>query len=52
MNSRVHPKYKTKYRVSTASPIGRVLLGKEEGDEVIVQRPSGPASFVVTGISY
>ena len=38
--------------VSVASPIGRVLLGKEEGDEVTVERPAGPASYVVTGISY
>ncbi|MCH7706911.1 MAG: transcription elongation factor GreB [Myxococcales bacterium] len=38
--------------VSVASPIGRVLLGKEEGDEVTVERPAGPARYVVTGISY
>jgi transcription elongation factor GreB len=38
--------------VSVASPVGRVLLGKEEGDEVTVQRPAGRASYVVTGISY
>ncbi len=38
--------------VSVASPIGRVLLGKREGDEVTVQRPAGPATFVVTGICY
>jgi len=38
--------------VSVASPIGRVLLGKEAGDEVTVQRPAGRATFVVTGISY
>ena len=38
--------------VSVASPMGRVLLGREEGDEVTVQRPAGPATYVVTGISY
>lgn len=38
--------------VSIASPIGRVLLGKREGDEVTVQRPAGLASYLVTGISY
>ena len=38
--------------VSVASPIGRVLLGREEGDEVTVQRPAGPASYIVTGIAY
>ncbi len=38
--------------VSVVSPMGRVLLGKKEGDEVTVQRPAGPATYVVTGISY
>jgi transcription elongation factor GreB len=38
--------------VSVASPIGRVLLGKKDGDEVTVQRPAGSARYVVTGISY
>jgi transcription elongation factor GreB len=38
--------------VSVESPIGRVLLGREEGDEVTVKRPAGTASYVVTGISY
>ena len=38
--------------VSVVSPMGRVLLGKKEGDEVTVQRPVGPATYVVTGISY
>ena len=27
--------------ISTASPIGRALLNKEEGDEIIVNRPDG-----------
>ena len=27
--------------ISTASPIGRALLNKEEGDEVVVSRPDG-----------
>ncbi len=38
--------------VSVASPIGRVLLGKEAGDKVTVQRPAGSATYVVTGIAY
>ena len=38
--------------MSVASPIGRVLLGKRERDEVTVQRPAGSASYLVTGISY
>ena len=31
--------------ISTASPIGRALLNKEEGDEVIVTTPSGSRRF-------
>ena len=38
--------------VSVESPIGRVLLGKREGDEVTVQRPSGPAAYEILRIAY
>lgn len=31
--------------ISTASPIGRALLGKAEGDEVTVPTPNGQRSF-------
>ena len=31
--------------ISTASPIGRALLNKEEGDEVMVTTPSGSRRF-------
>jgi transcription elongation factor GreA len=31
--------------ISTASPIGRALLNKEEGDEVTVSTPSGSRNF-------
>jgi transcription elongation factor GreA len=27
--------------ISTASPIGRALLNKEEGDDIVVKRPDG-----------
>ncbi|MEO7270412.1 MAG: transcription elongation factor GreA [Vicinamibacterales bacterium] len=33
--------------ISTASPIGRALLNKEEGDEAIVTTPSGSRTFEV-----
>ena len=33
--------------ISTASPIGRALLNKEEGDEVSVITPNGPRRFEV-----
>jgi transcription elongation factor GreA len=35
-------------RISTTSPIGKGLLGKEEGDEVTVQTPAGAKSFEIT----
>ena len=35
----------TKGWISTASPIGKALMGKEEGDEVAVPTPSGLREF-------
>lgn len=35
----------TKGLISTSSPIGRALLGKQEGDEVIVPTPTGVRKF-------
>ena len=37
--------------ISTASPIGRALLNKEEGDEVKVVTPNGSRTFEVTKLS-
>jgi len=34
-----------KGQISASSPIGRALLGKEEGDEVVVQTPMGRKQF-------
>jgi transcription elongation factor GreA len=34
--------------ISTASPIGRALLNKEEGDEVTVATPNGSRKFEIT----
>lgn len=39
-------------KISIASPVGRALLGKEEGDEVSVDRPRGRVTFTITAISY
>jgi transcription elongation factor GreA len=33
--------------ISTASPIGRALLNKEEGDEVVVTTPNGSRQFEI-----
>jgi transcription elongation factor GreB len=38
--------------ISVESPIGSVLLGKREGDEVTVRRPLGPISFTIVKIEY
>ena len=33
--------------ISTASPIGRALLNKEEGDDVVVRAPNGDREFEI-----
>ncbi|HEX6975023.1 MAG TPA: transcription elongation factor GreA [Vicinamibacterales bacterium] len=33
--------------ISTASPIGRALLNREEGDEIVVRAPNGDREFEV-----
>jgi transcription elongation factor GreA len=37
--------------ISTASPIGRALLNKEEGDEVKVVTPNGTRAFEITKLA-
>lgn len=37
--------------ISTASPIGRALVGKEEGDEVKVPTPTGIREFAILRLS-
>lgn len=38
--------------ISLASPMARALLGKRDGDEVLVRRPAGEARFTVLEVSY
>ena len=38
--------------ISVESPMGRVLVGKEEGDEVVVVRPAGRGVFTILAIGY
>ncbi len=38
--------------ISIASPVARVLLGKEEGDEVEITLPSGRKAFDIEEVSY
>lgn len=42
----------TKGRISWQSPIGKSLIGKEVGDEVLVKVPAGELLFVIDSISY
>ena len=38
--------------ISTLSPLARQLMGKEEGDEVLVDLPSGEKEYEILSISY
>jgi len=38
--------------ISMDSPVARSLMGKAEGDEVLVQRPRGEAMFTIMGVQY
>ena len=39
-------------KISIASPMGRSLVGKREGEEFVLRRPRGPATFRVVAIRY
>jgi len=39
-------------RISMDSPLGRALLGRAAGDSFVLQRPKGPATYVVLAIRY
>lgn len=38
--------------ISLESPIGKALIGKNEGDEVVVQTPNGPREFGILKVVY
>ncbi|MFO0696446.1 MAG: transcription elongation factor GreB [Polyangiales bacterium] len=38
--------------ISMDSPVGRSLLGKREGDEVVVRRPKGDATYAILEVRY
>ncbi len=38
--------------ISYTSPMGRALIGKEEGDEVIVPTPQGPRKWEIVEVLY
>lgn len=38
-------------KISDESPIGKALLGKKVGEEVVIERPAGPTTYQVKKIS-
>jgi len=39
-------------RIAISSPIARALIGKEEGEDAIVEAPSGTKEYVITAVHY
>lgn len=39
-------------KISVTSPIARALIGKEEGDEVVVMAPGGEIEFEIAEVKY
>ncbi len=39
-------------KISITSPIARALIGKEEGDEVVVRAPGGEREYEIIKVSY
>jgi transcription elongation factor GreB len=39
-------------RISVDSPFGRALMRKQEGDEVLVRRPRGDATYTIVDVAY
>ncbi len=42
----------SKAKVSYSSPLGKSLIGKEAGDEIIVRAPKGDISYEVENVEY
>jgi transcription elongation factor GreB len=38
--------------ISIDSPVARALLGKRDGDDVLVRRPKGDATYTIVGVRY
>ena len=39
-------------KISITSPIARAIVGKQVGDDVIVQTPSGEVEYEISGVEY
>ncbi len=42
----------SKEKVSYSSPLGKALIGRESGDEIIVKAPKGDISYEVENVEY
>ena len=40
------------HKISVNSPIARAMIGKEEGDDVVVKAPSGDVEYEVLSVTY
>ena len=39
-------------RIAISSPIARALIGKQEGDDVVVEAPGGTREYAITAVHY
>ena len=39
-------------RIAISSPIARALIGKETGEDVIVEAPAGTMEYIITAVEY
>lgn len=39
-------------KISFSSPLGKALIGKEEGDEAVVKAPKGDVIYVIESVEY
>jgi len=39
-------------RIAVSSPIARALIGKQEGDDAIVEAPGGTMEYAITAVHY
>jgi|SRR6185312_11779771 len=42
----------SKNKISWKSPVAKALLGKKEGDEIVVHKPAGEEYFVIEKVQY
>lgn len=40
------------FRIAVTSPIARAMIGKQQGDEILVRAPGGDLSYEIIGIAY